>query len=118
MQKMAVYKAEHLYRLLECLRMPHALPHLHDSVVVGHYPRLQTEPIPPFCLRGMNGLDRKLTFWVLPKAGFLALKFNRSTNVEPCTNAQSKPFSPAFGNTLLCAGIVSVLLILKKSSSL
>ncbi len=32
--------------------------------------------------------------------GFLAQKFNRITAVEPCTNAQSKPFSPAFGNTL------------------
>lgn len=42
-----------------------------------------------------------VTFWVLPKAGFLAQKLNRRTNVEPCTNAQLKPFSPAFGNTLL-----------------
>jgi hypothetical protein len=32
---------------------------------------------------------------------FLVLKFNRRTNVEPCINVQSKPFSPAFGNTLL-----------------
>jgi len=30
-----------------------------------------------------------------------AQKFNRRTSVEPCTNTQSKPFSPAFGNTLL-----------------
>ena len=36
------------------------------------------------------------------RRGFLAPKFNRRTKVEPCTNAQSKPFSPAFGNTLLC----------------
>ena len=28
-------------------------------------------------------------------------KFNRNTTVERCTNVQSKPFSPAFGNTLL-----------------
>ena len=35
------------------------------------------------------------------RRGFLAQKFNRRTNVEPCTNVQSKPFSPAFGNTLL-----------------
>src|SRR5690606_3477462 len=35
------------------------------------------------------------------RRGFLALKFNRRTNVEPCTNVQSKLFSPAFGNTLL-----------------
>jgi len=34
--------------------------------------------------------------------GFLAQKLNRITAVEPCTNVQSKPFSPAFGNTLLC----------------
>ncbi len=27
-------------------------------------------------------------------------KFNRNTTVERCTNVQSKPFSPAFGNTL------------------
>ena len=33
--------------------------------------------------------------------GFLAQKFNRRTNIEPCTNVQSKPFCPAFGNTLL-----------------
>ena len=37
------------------------------------------------------------------RRGFLARKFNRRTRVEPCTNAQSKPFSPAFGNTLLAA---------------
>jgi hypothetical protein len=45
-------------------------------------------------------LPLPLTFWVLPKAGIFSTKFNRRTNVEPCTNAQSKPFSPAFGNTL------------------
>jgi len=26
-------------------------------------------------------------------------------NVELCNNSQAKPFSPAFGNTLLLAGI-------------
>ena len=46
-----------------------------------------------------------LTVWVLPKAGILVLMLNRRTNVEPCANAQSKPFSPAFGNTLLAAGL-------------
>jgi len=40
----------------------------------------------------------------LPKAGILAQKFKRRMNVEPCTNVQSKPFSPTFGNTLLSAG--------------
>ena len=35
------------------------------------------------------------------RRGFLAQKFKRRTNVEPCTNVQSKSFSPAFGNTLL-----------------
>ncbi len=35
------------------------------------------------------------------RRGLLALKFTRITAVEPCTNVQSKPFSPAFGNTLL-----------------
>ena len=43
----------------------------------------------------------QITFWVLPKAGIFSTKFNRRTNVEPCTNAQSKPFSPAFGKPLL-----------------
>ena len=33
---------------------------------------------------------------------FLAQKFNRRTNIEPCANVKWKPFSPAFGNTLLC----------------
>src|SRR5690606_23975002 len=32
---------------------------------------------------------------------FLVQKFNRITNVEPCTNAQPKNFSPAFGKPLL-----------------
>ena len=40
------------------------------------------------------------------RRGLLAQKFNRRTNVEPCTNVQSKPFSPAFGNTLLPAVIL------------
>jgi len=26
--------------------------------------------------------------------GFLAQKFNRRTNIEPCTNVQSKPLCP------------------------
>src|SRR5690606_7266442 len=48
------------------------------------------------------------------RRGFLALKFNRRTNVEPCTNVQSKLFSPAFGNTLLAvrASFVSFFLVL------
>src|SRR5690606_18844533 len=37
----------------------------------------------------------------------LAQMLNRRTKVEPCTNVQSKPFSPAFGNTLLPAGVLS-----------
>lgn len=28
-------------------------------------------------------------------------------NIEPCTNVQSEPFSPASGNTLLAAGDIS-----------
>ncbi len=43
------------------------------------------------------------------RRGFLAQKFKRRTNVEPCTNAQSKLFSPAFGNTLLVAGNFNLL---------
>lgn len=35
------------------------------------------------------------------RRGILAQKFNRRTNVEPCTTVQSKLFSPDFGNTLL-----------------
>ena len=45
------------------------------------------------------GVDQR--FGYCRRRGFLALKFNRRTNVEPCTNVQSKPFSPTFGNTLL-----------------
>ena len=37
----------------------------------------------------------------LAEGGVLALKFNRRTEVEPCINAQSKNFSPAFGKPLL-----------------
>ncbi len=33
--------------------------------------------------------------------GFLAQKFNRRTNVEPCKNAHSKNFSRHYANTLL-----------------
>jgi len=46
------------------------------------------------------------------RRGFLAQKLNRRTNVEPCTNVQSKPFSPAFGNTLLQAGVLSMVAVL------
>ena len=56
---------------------------------------------PPNRCGERSGADFATSFWVLPKAGFLAQKLNRRTNVEPCTNAQLKPFSPAFGNTLL-----------------
>lgn len=37
--------------------------------------------------------------------GFLAHKLKRRAKAELCTNVQSKPFSPAFGNTLLGAGL-------------
>ena len=50
-----------------------------------------------------NGFIQR--FGYCRRRGFLAQKFNRITTVEPCTNAQSKPFSPAFGNTLLAAGL-------------
>jgi len=43
--------------------------------------------------------------WGIAEGGDLAQKFNRRTNVEPFTNAQSKPLNPAFGNTLLAAAI-------------
>ena len=33
--------------------------------------------------------------------GFLAQKFNRITNVEPCINVQSKNFSSSFWQTLV-----------------
>lgn len=45
------------------------------------------------------------------RRGFLAQKFNRRTNVEPCINVQSKPFSPAFGNTLLAVRLLFYVLI-------
>ena len=48
---------------------------------------------------GQYGIQR---FGYCRRRGFLAHKFNRRTKLEPCTNVQSKPFSPAFGNTLLC----------------
>lgn len=35
-----------------------------------------------------------------------AQKFNRITTVEPCTNVQSKLFSPAFGNTVLAVVVL------------
>lgn len=35
------------------------------------------------------------------RRGFLTQKFNQRTKVESCSDAQSKPFSPAFGNTVL-----------------
>jgi hypothetical protein len=35
-----------------------------------------------------------------------AQKFNRITTVEPCTNGQSKLFSPAFGNTVLAVVVL------------
>ena len=37
---------------------------------------------------------------------FLALNFKRRTNVGLCTNAQLKPFSPAFGKPVLPAVVV------------
>jgi len=46
-------------------------------------------------------LVAKYRFWYCRMRRFSAQKFNRRTNVEPCTNVKSKPFSPAFGNTLL-----------------
>src|SRR5690554_1221792 len=45
-------------------------------------------------------LKLAITVWGLPKTGFLAQKFNRITAVEPCTSAQLKNFSPAFGKPL------------------
>ena len=41
-------------------------------------------------------------FGACRRRGFLAQKFYKITNLEPCTNAQSKNFSPAFGKPLLC----------------
>jgi len=41
-----------------------------------------------------------------------AQKFNRITTVEPCTNVQSKLFSPAFGNTVLAVVVLVSLFIL------
>jgi len=35
-------------------------------------------------------------------AGFLALNFNRRTEVEFCTSVDTKPFSPPIANTMLC----------------
>ncbi|WP_221626521.1 hypothetical protein, partial [Elizabethkingia meningoseptica] len=34
-------------------------------------------------------------------AGFLALNFNRRTEVEFCTSVDTKPFSPPIANTML-----------------
>ena len=47
----------------------------------------------------------------LAEGGVLALKFNRRTEVEPCINAQSKNFSPAFGKPLLVAGLPTIFLL-------
>jgi hypothetical protein len=61
-------------------------------------------------------LSSHTRFGYCRRRGILAQKFNRRTNVEPCTNAQSKPFSPAFGNTLLSAAPFSVALVVGRLS--
>ena len=55
-----------------------------------------------------NVLDRALAFYTDAQraaywrwAGFLALNFNRRTEVEFCTSVDTKPFSPPIANTML-----------------
>jgi len=55
----------------------------------------------PDPLRAKHGGISSQRFGYCRRRGFLAQKFNRRTNVEPCTKVQPKNFSPAFGNTLL-----------------
>ena len=46
-------------------------------------------------------LGLQVTCRVLAMGGFLALNFNRRTEVEFCTSVDTKPFSPPIANTML-----------------
>jgi hypothetical protein len=55
------------------------------------------------------GLCRALAaerFAAWRRAGFLALKFKRSTNVEPCTNVSTKHETPPFAKPLLAVVVL------------
>jgi hypothetical protein len=44
----------------------------------------------------------------IAKIGIFSTNFKRRTNVELCTIVQTKPFSPDFGNILLCVGFAFI----------
>lgn len=54
---------------------------------------------PFFCVLFFQGFCQRAAYWRW--AGFLALNFNRRTEVEFCTSVDTKPFSPPIANTML-----------------
>jgi len=72
-----------------------------QTALPKNYLSLVCQPESLILARSPYGCRQRFAAW--RSGGFFAQKFNRRTNVEPCTNVQSKTFSPAFGNTLLCS---------------
>ena len=54
----------------------------------------------------IQGDAQRAAYWRW--AGFLALNFNRRTEVELCTSVDTKPFSPPIANTMLWAGFLFI----------